>query len=337
MSTLTMEKATASSGNSTATAAAAAAAAAAASSIWRPQTAQSSASLMSQLQHPLPPQPPPQLPPPQPPQPQLSPALHAAALMTAFGLHPPPPPPQYPPASRSMLHQMHPGGRYQPLSMAEVPRLPPQFQPHQQPHLHPGQLQPRLHRSVAAAASGSGAEALPMVNQLFRRGTVLSIWGGRFKRVEELTLQDFELTAMANAVPAAASSASAVAAIESQASGFSLIHCRLVQVEDSRTDGTSTLQLVSIGAERKQTRSLRLPSSQPLFVPDKSGWSARDPMRAMEIFGLACGRLEIGDCIIALTPRLRASPVSADVTAAQAAGLKSNQHRSSRKRSHSPS
>uniref|UniRef100_A0A1I8IT38 AXH domain-containing protein n=1 Tax=Macrostomum lignano TaxID=282301 RepID=A0A1I8IT38_9PLAT len=276
--------------------------------------------------------PPPQLPPPQPPQPQLSPALHAAALMTAFGLHPPPPPPpQYPPASRSMLHQMHPGGRYRHCLWLRCPacRL--------NSSLISSLICIRVSFSQGCIDLSQQQQAAAVQKRCQWRGTVLSIWGGRFKRVEELTLQDFELTAMANAVPAAASSASAVAAIESQASGFSLIHCRLVQVEDSRTDGTSTLQLVSIGAERKQTRSLRLPSSQPLFVPDKSGWSARDPMRAMEIFGLACGRLEIGDCIIALTPRLRASPVSADVTAAQAAGLKSNQHRSSRKRSHSPS
>uniref|UniRef100_A0A1I8GDY7 AXH domain-containing protein n=1 Tax=Macrostomum lignano TaxID=282301 RepID=A0A1I8GDY7_9PLAT len=136
---------------------------------------------------------------------------------------------------------------------------------------------------------------------LFRRGTLVTTGAGAIKRVEDLSLADFD---------------------GGGNSRYRLERCRVARAEDNPPEGTVRLEF-TLGQDRRQVRKIELPISQPFYVADK-GWASHSPTKTMERHGLPCQRLEIGDSVVSLIPRRKKPAASSEVLDMSTSGAASS-------------
>uniref|UniRef100_A0A1B6E312 AXH domain-containing protein n=1 Tax=Clastoptera arizonana TaxID=38151 RepID=A0A1B6E312_9HEMI len=120
----------------------------------------------------------------------------------------------------------------------------------------------------------------------FNKGSLIQLSNGDLKRVEDMTTEDFVLSA-------------------ERSPALRLDPSTVVRIEPSSTNKNINVLTLSYGEHRTQ---IEFESSEdhPYFVYGQ-GWASCNPDKTLAIYGLRCRRLQVGDICISLSPRPPAS------------------------------
>ncbi|VDK82955.1 unnamed protein product, partial [Onchocerca ochengi] len=143
--------------------------------------------------------------------------------------------------------------------------------------------------STAAPATSTGAPELssfqvgtlpsqPCYPSHFMRGTVIRLQSGQLKRVEEMSTEDFVLSA-------------------AMKTDLVLCNSRVIRIQETEKD-RQVLVTFAVGEQRILV-TIEAGIEYPYFVVDQ-GWASCSPERTRATYGLICRQLNIGDVCIAL-------------------------------------
>uniref|UniRef100_A0A0R3S5E6 AXH domain-containing protein n=1 Tax=Elaeophora elaphi TaxID=1147741 RepID=A0A0R3S5E6_9BILA len=143
--------------------------------------------------------------------------------------------------------------------------------------------------SVAASAASTGAPepssfqvgtlpSQPYYPSHFMRGTVIRLQSGQLKRVEEMSTEDFVLSA-------------------AMKTDLVLCNSRVIRIQEIDKD-RQVLVTFAVGEQRILV-TIEAGIEHPYFVVDQ-GWASCSPERTRATYGLICRQLNVGDVCIAL-------------------------------------
>nr|XP_006639619.1 PREDICTED: uncharacterized protein LOC102691565 [Lepisosteus oculatus]XP_015220403.1 PREDICTED: uncharacterized protein LOC102691565 [Lepisosteus oculatus] len=135
--------------------------------------------------------------------------------------------------------------------------------------------------------TSSPAPLSPLVLTHFTKGSLIQLSTGELKNVEDLQTDDFLRSA----------------AVSPE---FHLSFCTIQHISPSPSQGCAHLQVLL--GDQKVQELLKVLVEYPFFVRNQ-GWSSCCPQRTLQLYGLSCHQLMVGDVCLVLTPAPTPSPV----------------------------
>uniref|UniRef100_W5M766 Uncharacterized LOC102691565 n=1 Tax=Lepisosteus oculatus TaxID=7918 RepID=W5M766_LEPOC len=151
-------------------------------------------------------------------------------------------------------------------------------------------LSPRQSSATATSKpspTSSPAPLSPLVLTHFTKGSLIQLSTGELKNVEDLQTDDFLRSA----------------AVSPE---FHLSFCTIQHISPSPSQGCAHLQVLL--GDQKVQELLKVLVEYPFFVRNQ-GWSSCCPQRTLQLYGLSCHQLMVGDVCLVLTPAPTPSPV----------------------------
>uniref|UniRef100_A0A0M3HQM6 AXH domain-containing protein n=2 Tax=Ascaris TaxID=6251 RepID=A0A0M3HQM6_ASCLU len=184
--------------------------------------------------------------------------------------------------STSTLHSRHAQNRGSLMPPPPIPRsrhaslsLPSTSQIRQRPSVLPYQ---RPAPSTETSFEMGSLPPQPYYPTHFMRGTVIRLQSGQLKRVEEMSTNDFVLSA-------------------AMKSDLSLCNSTVVSIQEA-DKGRHVLVTFAVGEQNIQV-SIEASIEHPYFVVGQ-GWASCSPEKTRDLYGLICKRLAVGDVCITI-------------------------------------
>uniref|UniRef100_W5MA31 Ataxin 1 like n=1 Tax=Lepisosteus oculatus TaxID=7918 RepID=W5MA31_LEPOC len=141
-------------------------------------------------------------------------------------------------------------------------------------------------RGAVAAPPASTPAPAPSHPSHFMKGAIIQLATGELKRVEDLQTQDFVRSAEVSG-------------------GLKIDSSMVVDIRKSQQRPGLVSLHFTVGEQQSKV-TIDVPPEHPFFVFGQ-GWSSCSPDRTVQLYGLPCHRLQVGDVCVSLTSQARTS------------------------------